>query len=623
MSEPLYRAQVLVCSGTGCNASGAETVRQLLAEELEKQGLTDEIEIVETGCRGFCEVGPIVVIYPDGTFYCRVQEKDLPFLVEETLLKGRVVERLLYQDPITARSLPHYSDIPFYGKQMRVILRNCGMIDPESIDEYIARDGYEALATVLSGMTPEEVLDEIKRAGLRGRGGGGFPTARKWETSRRVDDYPKFLLANGDEGDPGAFMNRSLMEGDPHSIIEGMVIAAYTIGSDRGYIYVRAEYPLAVKNLGHAIKQAEEYGLLGENIMGSGFTFNLKIKQGAGAFVCGESTALQYSIEGKRGMPRPRPPQSAVKGLFGKPTVLNNVETFANVPIIIRKGADWFASIGTENSKGTKTFALTGKVKNTGLVEVPMGITLRELIYDIGGGIVGDKAFKAAQAGGPSGGCVPRQHLDLPIDYESLQSVGAMMGSGGLVIMDEDTCMVDVARFFLNFSEDESCGKCSVCRLGTQRMREILERICAGEGRPEDIEVLGAIGSMMKNVTLCGLGQTAANPVLSTLRYFRDEYEAHIFEKRCPARVCPALISYHILADKCTGCTACARRCPVQAISGEKKELHVIDQDECIKCGACIATCRFDAIIKESEGEKEEEGLLVAVDQPMVMEEVS
>ncbi len=625
MAEPLYRAQVLVCSGTGCSASGSETVQKRLAEEIEKLGLANEIEIVETGCRGFCEVGPIIVIYPDGIFYCRVKEDDVPFLAEETLLKGRVVERLLYKDPMTARALPHYGDIPFYGKQVRVVLRNCGMIDPESIDEYIARDGYAALAKVLEEMSPAEVLEEIRRAGLRGRGGGGFPTARKWETSRRVDDYPKFLLANGDEGDPGAFMNRSLMEGDPHSIIEGMLIAAYTIGSDRGYIYVRAEYPLAVKNLTHAIKQAEEYGFLGEDIMGSGFTFKLKIKQGAGAFVCGESTALQYSIEGKRGMPRPRPPQSAVKGLFGKPTVLNNVETFANVPIIIRKGADWFASIGTENSKGTKTFALTGKVKNTGLVEVPMGITLRELIYDIGGGIVDDKAFKAAQAGGPSGGCVPYQHLDLPIDYESLQSVGAMMGSGGLVIMDEDTCMVDVARFFLTFSEDESCGKCSVCRLGTQRMREILERICAGEGHPQDIEVLEAIGSMMKNVTLCGLGQTAANPVLSTLRYFRDEYEAHIFEKRCPARVCPALISYHILEDKCTGCTACARRCPVQAISGEKKKPHVIDQDKCIKCGACIATCRFEAITKESEGqkEKEEEGLLVAVDQPLAVEEVS
>lgn len=499
----------------------------------------------------------------------------------------------------SVNELRYYPDIPFYDKQLRVVLRNCGYINPENIEEYIAMDGYAALGHVLTEMTPEQVIDEIKRSGLRGRGGAGFSTGRKWETSRRASGYPKFIIANGDEGDPGAFMDRSVMEGDPHAVLEGLAIAAYAVGSDQGYIYVRAEYPLAVERLQLAIEQARELGLLGTNILGSKFSFDIKIKRGAGAFVCGESTALMASIEGKRGMPRSRPPQSAEKVLFGKPTVLNNVETLANVPQIILGGADWFRSMGTPESPGTKVFALTGKVRNTGLVEVPMGITLSELVFDIGGGIIGDKQFKAAQTGGPSGGCVFTGHLGLKMDFDSLAEAGSMMGSGGLVVMDEDTCMVDVARFFSAFNEDESCGKCSTCRIGTQRLHEILDRICQGNGEPSDLEILDTLGHLMQKTTLCGLGETAPNPVLSTIRYFRDEYEAHILEKRCPAKVCKALIHYRVVAANCTGCMVCARRCPAAAITGEKRAVHEIHQELCIKCGACHAACKFQAIAIE------------------------
>ena len=595
----IYRGHVLVCAGTGCVSSGSRKVKAEMEKQLEAFKLEQEIKVVETGCHGFCEMGPIVIVYPEGILYCQVKSEDVKEIVEEHLLKGRPVKRLMFKDRITEEMVPHYNDIDFYKKQNRIVLRNCGFINPENIKEYIARDGYEALAKALTEMTPEQVIEEVKASGLRGRGGGGFPTGLKWGFARAAKGDKKYVICNADEGDPGAFMDRSILEGDPHALIEGMAIAGYAIGADEGYIYVRAEYPLAIKRLKIAIAQAHEMGLLGEDIFRSGFNFKLNIKEGAGAFVCGEETALIASIEGRRGEPRVRPPFPANKGLWGKPSNVNNVETFANVSKIIAKGSQWYASMGTEKSKGTKVFALTGKVKNTGLAEVTMGLTLREIIFDIGGGIINNKKFKAVQIGGPSGGCIPEELLDLPIDYDSLIQAGAMMGSGGLVVMDEDTCMVELARFFLNFTQLESCGKCTPCREGTKIMLDILERITKGEGKEGDIELLQSLAETIKSTALCGLGQTAPNPVLATLRYFRDEYEAHIKEKRCPAGVCSALTSYTILEDKCKGCTACARVCPVQAISGEVKKPHKIDSSKCIKCGACMETCKFSAIIKK------------------------
>ena len=577
----LVRAHILICTGTGCTASGAK----------------DEVSLVETGCHGFCEGGPLVIIYPEGTFYTRVKPEDVAEIVEEHILKGRIVSRLLFKEPLTAEQVPNYDEIAFYKKQHRLVLRNCGHINPDSIEEYIGADGYEGLAKALLEMTPGQVVEEMKKTGLRGRGGGGFPTGMKWMFCAKSPGPKKYVICNADEGDPGAFMDRSLLEGDPHAILEGMAICAYAIGADEGYIYCRAEYPLAIKRLKQAIAQAEEAGLLGEKILGTDFNFTIHIKEGAGAFVCGEETALMASIEGKRGMPRPRPPFPAVKGLWEKPSNINNVETFANVPYIFRVGAEEYAKLGTEKSKGTKVFALTGKINNTGLAEVPMGITMREIIFDIGGGIMGGKKFKAVQIGGPSGGCIPEELLDTPVDYDSLIAAGAMMGSGGLVVMDEDTCMVDVAKFFLNFTQSESCGKCTPCREGTKRMLEMLTAITDGKGKEGDIEKLERLAKSIKAGALCALGQTAPNPILSTLRYFRDEYEAHIYEKRCPAGVCTALIGYKI-TDKCVGCGLCKKVCPVDAISGEPKGKHTIDPEKCIKCGACMEKCPFKAIIR-------------------------
>ncbi len=591
------RAHVLVCGGTGCKSAGSKEVQLEFAKQLEQKGLSDEVMVVETGCHGFCEHGPLVIVYPEGTFYCRVKPEDVEEIVENHLFKGRIVERLLYHEPLTHEQIPSYSEINFYKKQKRLVLENCGAINPEQIEEYIAIGGYEALAKAITQMTPQEVIDEVKKSGLRGRGGGGFPTGMKWQFAANSVNDKKYVICNADEGDPGAFMDRSVLEGDPHKVLEGMAVCGYAIGADEGYIYVRAEYPLAIKRLKIAIEQAEQMGLLGKNIFGTKFNFKIHIKEGAGAFVCGEETALMASIEGRRGMPRPRPPFPAVSGLWGKPTNINNVETFANVASIITKGADWYGSFGTEKSKGTKVFALTGKINNTGLAEVPMGITMREIIFDIGGGITNGKKFKAVQIGGPSGGCLPESMLDLSVDYDSLISVGAMMGSGGLVVMDEDTCMVDVAKFFLNFTQSESCGKCTPCREGTKRMLEILTRITEGQGREGDIELLEELASNIKETALCGLGQTAPNPVLSTLKYFRDEYEAHIKEKRCPAGVCEKLANYRI-TELCKGCGLCARQCPVQAISGQQRSQHVIDTTKCIKCGACMAACPFKAIVK-------------------------
>ena len=596
----LYRAHVLVCGGTGCTSSGSAQLIEEFEQQLKENNLDKEVKVVKTGCFGLCALGPVVVVYPEGAFYSRVQKDDVKEIVSEHLLKGRIVKRLVYSETIeddnTIKSL---NEVNFYKKQLRVALRNCGVINPENIEEYIAFDGYKALATVLTTMKPEEVIDTIKKSGLRGRGGGGFPTGLKWEFASKSVNEQKYVCCNADEGDPGAFMDRSVLEGDPHSVLEAMAIAGYAIGANQGYIYIRAEYPIAVKRLEIAIKQAKEYGVLGDDIFGTGFSFDIGIRLGAGAFVCGEETALMTSIEGHRGEPRPRPPFPAVKGLWGKPTILNNVETYANIPVIINKGPEWFASIGTEKSKGTKVFALGGKIHNTGLVEIPMGTTLREIVEEIGGGVPGGKKFKAAQTGGPSGGCIPASLIDTPIDYDSLISIGSMMGSGGLIVMDEDNCMVDIAKFFLEFTVDESCGKCTPCRIGTRRLLEILDKITKGKGTLEDLDRLELLCHSIKNASLCGLGQTAPNPVLSTLRYFRDEYVAHVVDKKCPAGVCKALTSYEIEADKCKGCSACSRKCPVGAISGEIKKPFVIDKEKCIKCGVCMETCKFGAVVKK------------------------
>jgi NADH:ubiquinone oxidoreductase subunit F (NADH-binding)/(2Fe-2S) ferredoxin/NAD-dependent dihydropyrimidine dehydrogenase PreA subunit len=595
----LFRSTILVCGGTGCTSSGSPKLYERFEQLLAEKGLDKEVKMVRTGCFGLCAAGPVVIVYPEGAFYSGITVDDVDRIVEEHLIKGRIVTDLLYKESMGAdNEVKALDDIGFYGKQKRVALRNCGVIDPENIDEYIAFDGYKALAKALTEMTREEVVDTISKSGLRGRGGAGFPTGTKWKFAMGSTGK-KYVCCNADEGDPGAFMDRSILEGDPHAVIEAMAIAAYAIGADQGYVYVRAEYPIAVKRLEIAIGQAREYGLLGKNIFGTDFNFDLDIRLGAGAFVCGEETALLNSVEGGRGEPRVRPPFPAVKGLFGKPTILNNVETYANVCQIILKGADWFASMGTERSKGTKVFALGGKIANSGLVEIPMGTTLREIIYDIGGGCPGGKQFKAVQTGGPSGGCLPASALDTPIDYDNLIAAGSMMGSGGMIVMDEDNCMVDIARFFLDFTVSESCGKCTPCRVGTRRMLEILDRICEGKGEDGDIERLESLAENISKSALCALGQTAPNPVLSTLKHFRHEYEAHIYEKRCPAGVCRKLLNYEIDASKCKGCTLCARVCPAGAISGKVKEAHSIDKNKCLKCGACIEKCRFGAISKK------------------------
>lgn len=596
----MIRSHVLICGGTGCTSSGSKKIQDAFHENIAACGLENEVKIVQTGCFGLCALGPVVIVYPDGTFYSRVTPEDVKEIVEEHLLKGRVVDRLVYND--TGNDAPEIpgnislSDTAFYKTQKRVVLRNCGVIDPENIEEYIARDGYQALAKALTEMQPQDIIDTISASGLRGRGGGGFPTGRKWALCAPNKAPQKYVVCNADEGDPGAFMDRSVLEGDPHCIIEGMALAGYAIGATKGYVYVRAEYPIAVKRLQIAIDQAKEYGLLGKDIFGSGFDFDLEIRLGAGAFVCGEETALMTSIEGKRGEPRPRPPYPAVKGLYDSPTVENNVETFANVAQIILKGSDWFRSMGTEKSTGTKIFALGGKIKHTGLVEIPMGTPLSEIIYNIGGGIPNGKKFKAVQTGGPSGGCIPASLIDTPVDYDSLIAIGSMMGSGGMIVMDEDNCMVDIAKFFLEFIVDESCGKCTPCRIGTRRMLELLNKITSGKGEDGDIEKLESLANTIKASSLCGLGQTAPNPVLSTLHFFRDEYEAHIYKKECPAHYCKAFARYTIIPEKCKGCTLCARNCPVNAIYGTVKNPHVIDTSKCIKCGACMSGCKFGAI---------------------------
>ena len=588
-------SNVLICTGAGCVASGALELSAAIKDALARHGLADQIGVVETGCLGPCAAGPVAVIYPDGVLYQNLKAENAERIVTEHLLKGRVVKELAAETPADI-DMPGLKDIPFFKKQVKIVLRNCGMIDPLNIEEYIARDGHLRLAKALTEMTPDQVIETVKKSGLRGRGGAGFSTGLKWEFCRKAQGEVKYALCNADEGDPGAFMDRSVLEGDPHSLIEAMAIAGYAIGAKQGYVYVRAEYPLAVDRLGKALGHARERGLLGEDILGTGFGFDVSISRGAGAFVCGEETALMASIEGRRGMPRPRPPFPAQSGIWGQPTCINNVETLANIPPIILKGGAWYAGIGTEKSKGTKVFALAGKVNNTGLVEVPMGIPLRKVVFDIGGGIPDGLAFKAVQTGGPSGGCIPAAFLDQPVDYESLAAVGSIMGSGGMIVADERTCVVDFSRFFLEFIQDESCGKCVPCRIGTKRMLEILEDICAGRGREEDLATLQELASSIKDTALCGLGQTAPNPVLTTMKYFPEEYRAHILERKCPAKACKQLIRFDILADKCTGCTACFKACPADAITGERKKVHEIHQDKCIKCGACHAACRFDAI---------------------------
>ena len=595
----MYRSHVLVCGGTGCTSSGSERIVSALEREIQDNGLSEEVKVIKTGCFGLCALGPIMIVYPEGAFYSMVKPEDIPEIVSEHLLKGRIVTRLLYQETVQEDTVKSLNHTQFYAKQKRVALKNCGVIDPENINEYIGLDGYMALGKVLTEMTPDHVIQTIKDSGLRGRGGGGFPTGVKWSFAAAQPAGQKYVCCNADEGDPGAFMDRSVLEGDPHVVLEAMAIAGYAIGASQGYIYVRAEYPIAVKRLEIAIGQARENGLLGKNILGTGFDFDIELRLGAGAFVCGEETALMTSIEGHRGEPRPRPPFPAVKGLFERPTVLNNVETYANIPQIILKGADWFASMGTEKSKGTKVFALGGKIHNTGLVEVPMGTTLREIVEEIGGGIPNGKKFKAAQTGGPSGGCIPASLIDIPVDYDNLISIGSMMGSGGLIVMDEDTCMVDIAKFFLEFTVDESCGKCTPCRIGTKRLLEMLDKITKGKGTMEDLDKMEELCYHIKANSLCGLGQSAPNPVLSTLKYFRDEYVAHIVDKKCPAGVCKALLSYVIDREKCKGCTLCARACPADAISGTVKQPHVIDPAKCLKCGACMEKCKFGAIYKK------------------------
>jgi NADP-reducing hydrogenase subunit HndC len=601
--------QALICGGTGCTSAGSMKVKEALEEQIAVKGLQEEVKVVQTGCFGLCSLGPVMIVYPDGTFYSKVKAEDIPEIVEEHFLKGRPVERLIYKETgeeQISEKVPSLAETGFYKKQKRVALRNCGVINPENIDEYIAMDGYFALAKVLKEMTPDDVIKTILDSGLRGRGGGGFPTGRKWMFAKASVSDKKYVVCNADEGDPGAFMDRSVLEGDPHAVLEAMAIAGYAIGADEGWIYVRAEYPIAVKRLQIAIKQAKEYGLLGKNIFGTDFNFDINIRLGAGAFVCGEETALLTSIEGKRGNPRPRPPFPAIKGLWGQPTIINNVETFANIAQIILKGADWFASMGTEKSKGTKVFALGGKITNTGLVEIPMGTTLREIVEEIGGGVPNGKKFKAAQTGGPSGGCIPASLIDTPVDYDNLTAIGSMMGSGGLIVMDEDTCMVDIAKFFLEFTVDESCGKCTPCRVGTKRMLEILNRITDGNGTMNDLDELEELASTLKTNSLCALGQTAANPVMSTIKHFRNEYIAHIVDKKCPAKVCKNLMQYKIDKDKCAGCGMCKKACPADAISktdyvapGKKLPAHEIDPAKCVKCGACMATCKFKAIYKE------------------------
>ena len=595
----MYRSNVLVCGGTGCSSSNSQEIMCRLEEEIKKKGLDKEVNVVCTGCFGLCSLGPVVIVYPEGSFYSKVTLADIPEIVEEHLLKGRIVKRLLYQETIDNDAIHSLTDTPFYKKQKRIALRNCGVINPEVIEEYIAMDGYSALGKVLTEMKPEEVIQVIKDSGLRGRGGGGFPTGLKWSLAAQNDADQKYVCCNADEGDPGAFMDRSVLEGDPHSVLEAMAIAGYAIGATQGYIYIRAEYPIAVERLQIAIQQARELGLLGKNIFDSGFDFDIELRLGSGAFVCGEETSLLASIEGHRGEPRPRPPYPAVKGLYGKPTILNNVETYANIAQIILHGAEWFQSIGTERSKGTKVFALGGKIKHTGLVEVPMGTTLREIVEEIGGGVSDGGKFKAAQTGGPSGGCIPAKFLDIEIDYDNLTEIGAMMGSGGLIVMDESTCMVDIAEFFLRFTVDESCGKCTACRIGTKRLLEMLEKITSGRGEDGDIEQLESLCHYIKDNSLCALGQTAPNPVLSTLQYFRDEYVAHVHDHRCPAGARKELTIFKVLPEKCIGCTKCARNCPVGAIHGNVKEHHFIDMNKCIKCGVCMENCKFNAIVRE------------------------